>query len=108
MSLAPALVGVVALSSTPGCSPHVAIIQPVRYRDPLYVSAVLLFFTAACYVMAYSCMAIAQRLRRRESELGGLYDGVRDVTSTLEITAVLDRIVEAAARVLGCRPPPSA
>jgi len=83
--------------------PHVAIIQPARYRDPLYVGAVLLFFTAACYVMAYCCMALAQRLRRRERELGGLYDGVRDVTSTLEIADVLDRIVEAAARVLGCR-----
>jgi signal transduction histidine kinase len=53
--------------------------------------------------MAYCCMSIARRLRRRETELGGLYDGVRDVTSSLEITAVLDRIVEAACRVLGCR-----
>jgi signal transduction histidine kinase len=53
--------------------------------------------------MAYSCMRIAHRLRRREAELSGLYEGVRDVTSTLEITTVLDRIVEAAARVLTCK-----
>ncbi|MCX6550062.1 MAG: GAF domain-containing sensor histidine kinase, partial [Acidobacteria bacterium] len=78
-------------------------IQPARYRDLLYVGAVLVFFTAACYTMAYCCMAIARRLRRRERELSGLYDGVRDVTSTLDIADVLDRIVEAAARVLGCR-----
>ena len=103
VTLAPALVGLVALLEYAGVLPHVAIVQPVRYRDPLYVSAVLLFFAAACYVMAYSCMTIAQRLRRRENELGGLYDGVRDVTSTLEITTVLDRIVEAAARVLACK-----
>ncbi len=103
VTLAPALVGLVALLEYAGVIAHVAIVQPVRYREPLYVSSVLLFFAAACYVMAYSCMTIARRLRRREHELGGLYDGVRDVTSTLEITAVLDRIVEAAARVLTCK-----
>lgn len=103
VSVAPVMVGAVALLEATGVLPHVAIVQPARYRDPLYVGAVLIFFTAACYVMAYCSMAIATRLRRRERELGGLYDGVRDVTSTLEIADVLDRIVEAAARVLGCR-----
>lgn len=103
VTIAPFLVAVVAVLEYVGVLPHVAVIQPARYRDPLFVTAVLAFFTLACYVMAYCCMAIARRLRRREAELGGLYDGVRDVTSTLDITAVLDRIVEAAARVLGCR-----
>lgn len=103
VTLAPALVGAVALLEYAGVVGHVAIVQPVRFREPLYVGAVLGFFTAACYVMAYSAMRIARRLRRRESELGGLYEGVRDVTSTLEITTVLDRIVEAAARVLTCK-----
>ena len=103
VTLAPALVGLVALLEYAGVLEHVAIVQPVRYREPLYVSAVLLFFAAACYVRAYACMTIARRLRRRENELGGLYEGVRDVTSTLDITAVLDRIVEAAARVLACK-----
>ena len=103
VTLAPVLVGAVALLEYAGVLQHVAIVQPVRYREPLYVSAVLGFFTAACYVMAYSCMRIAHRLRRREAELSGLYEGVRDVTSTLEITTVLDRIVEAAARVLTCK-----
>jgi len=103
VTLAPVLVGGVALLEIAGVLPHVAIVQPARFRDPLYVSAVLGFFTVACYVMAYSCMSIARRLRRREAELGGLYEGVRDVTSTLDITTVLDRIVEAAARVLTCK-----
>jgi signal transduction histidine kinase/xanthosine utilization system XapX-like protein len=103
VSLAPVLVGVVALLEYFGVLPHVSIVQPARFREPLYVSAVLVFFTAACYVTAYSCMTIARRLRRREAELGGLYEGVRDVTSTLDIAAVLDRIVEAAARVLACK-----
>ena len=103
VGLAPALVATVALLEYAGVIRHVAIIQPVRFQEPLYVSSVLGFFTVACYVMAYSAMRIARRLRRREAELGGLYEGVRDVTSSLDITAVLDRIVEAAARVLTCK-----
>jgi signal transduction histidine kinase len=103
VTLAPVLVTAVALGEYAGILRHVVIVQPAHYDDPLYVSAVIGFFTVACYVMAYSCMSIARRLRRRESELGGLYNGVRDVTSTLDITTVLDRIVEAAARVLTCR-----
>ncbi len=103
VTAAPLLVAGVAVLEYIEVLPHVAVIQPARYRDPLFVTAVVAFFTMACYVMAYCCMTIAGRLRRRETELGGLYDGVRDVSSSLEIAAVLDRIVEAAARVLGCR-----
>jgi signal transduction histidine kinase len=103
VTLAPVLVATVAVLEYAEILPHVTIVHPARYDDPLYVSAVIGFFTVACYVMAYSCMSIARRLRRRESELGGLYNGVRDVTSTLDITTVLDRIVEAAARVLVCQ-----
>jgi len=103
VTLAPLLVAGVALLEYAEILPHVAITQPARYHDPLYVSAVIGFFTAACYVMAYVCMALARRLRRRESELGGLYQSVGELTSTLDIATVLDRIVEAAARVLACR-----
>jgi signal transduction histidine kinase len=103
VTLAPALVAAVAGLEYAGAIQHVAIVQPARFREPLYVGAVIGFFAAACYVVAYTSMRIAKRLRRREAELGGLYEGVRDVTSTLEITAVLDRIVEAAARVLSCK-----
>lgn len=103
VTLAPLLVGGVAVLEYAGVLPHVAIVQPARYRDPLYVGAVLVFFAASCYVMAYFCVSIAKRLRRREAEIKGLYDGVRDVTSTLDIADVLDRLVEAAARVLSCK-----
>ncbi|HOQ59601.1 MAG TPA: GAF domain-containing sensor histidine kinase [Vicinamibacterales bacterium] len=103
VTLAPVLVGGVAVLEYAGVLPHVSLVQAARYRDPLYVGAVLVFFATSCYVMAYFCVSIAKRLRRREAELKGLYDGVRDVTSTLDITAVLERIVEAAARVLTCK-----
>lgn len=103
VTLAPALLSLVAVAEYAQWIPHVAIIQPARYRDPLFVGVVLGFFTVACYVMAYCCMAIARRLRKRETELGSLYGGLSDMTSTLEVDDVLHRIVEAAARVLECR-----
>ena len=103
VSMAPLLVAGVALLEYFGVLPHVPLIQPARYRDPVFVGASVGFFAAACYVMAYFVMAIARRLRRRESELAGLYNGVRDITSTLEIDTVLDRIAEAAAEVLRCK-----
>ncbi len=103
VSLAPLLVAGVAALEYTGVLPHVAVIQPARFRDPVFVLASVGFFTVACYSMAYCCMAIASRLRRREQELGGLYASVRGITSSLELDAVLDHIVEAAANVLGCR-----
>jgi signal transduction histidine kinase len=103
VSLAPTLVAGEALLEYAGVVPHVAMIQPPRFRDPAFVAMSVGFFTVACYVMAYCCMAIARRLRRRESELAGLYDSVRDIASTIEISTVLERIAEAASRVLRCR-----
>ena len=103
VSLAPLLVASVAACEYFGLLPHVAFIQPPCFRDLQFVGASVGFFAFACYGMAYCCMAIARRLRRRETELASLYDGVRDITSTLEIDTVLDRIVEAAAHVLHCR-----
>lgn len=103
VTAAPLLVGAVAWLEYRGVIPHVAVVEPPRYRDPLFVSAAVGFFAVACWVLAYSCMTIASRLRRRENELGGLYESVGDIVSSLDLPAVLDRIVEAAVRVLGCR-----
>lgn len=103
VTMAPLLVLGVALLEYFGLLPHVAVILPPRYRDPLFVGVSVGFFALACWGLAYCCMTIAQRLRRREAELSGLYEGVRDITSSLELTDVLDRIVEAAAHVLRCR-----
>ncbi len=103
VTLAPVLVAGEALLEYAGLLPHVALVHPPRYRDPLFLVMWIGFFTIACYIMAYCCMTIARRLRRRENELAGLYDAVRDIASTLEIDAVLARIAAAAARVLRCR-----
>ncbi len=103
VTLAPMLVAGVALGEARGILPHISVLGPPRYSDPLYIAEVLVFFTSASYVMAYLAMSISRRLRRREAEIAGLYESVRATTSTLDLSAVLDRLSEATARVLGCR-----
>jgi signal transduction histidine kinase len=93
----------VALLEYIGAVPHVAVFTPPRHRDAAYVLTVLFFFTAACYVLAYFCISIARRLRRRENEVAGLYDSLRELTATLDLQTVLDQFVESATRVLGCK-----
>jgi len=103
VSTAPLLVSLVALLEYTGIVPHVAVFTPPRHRDAAYVLTVLFFFTAACYVLAYFCISIARRLRRRENEVAGLYDSLRELTATLDLQTVLDQFVESATRVLGCK-----
>jgi signal transduction histidine kinase len=103
VALAPLLVGGVALLEYFGLLPHTTVFTPPRYRDPAYVAGVLSFFVSACYVLAYFCMSIARRLRRRENEVSGLYDSLRELTATLDLQTVLDQFVESATRVLACK-----
>ncbi len=103
VGMAPALVALVAVREYFGWSPHVAILQPPRHQDPVFVLASVGFFSITCWVLAYCCMSIARRLRRRETELGSLYDGVRDIAGSLELDVVLERICETGTHVLACR-----
>ena len=103
VALAPGLVTLVALLEYVGVIPHVALYGPSRHTQLVFVGSVLFFFTAACYLLAYLCVAIAVRLRRREKELGGLYESVRDTTATLDLETVLNRLVESTTRALDCK-----
>jgi signal transduction histidine kinase len=103
VALAPGLVTLVALLEYVGVIPHVALYGPSRHTQLVFVGSVLFFFTAACYLLAYLCVAIAVRLRRREKELGGLYQSVRDTTATLDLETVLNRLVESTTRALDCK-----
>ncbi len=103
VALAPALVALVTVLEYAGIIPHVALYGASRHRDPVFIASVLTFFTAACFVLAYFCVAISVRLRRREKEIGGLYESVRDATATLDLQTVLNRLVESATRVLDCK-----
>lgn len=103
VSLAPILVGGVALLEYTGRLPHVYLIAPAHYGNARYVVVVLFFFACAAYAMAYFSMFISRRLRRRENEISGLYQSVRDTTSTLDLSAVLNRLTEATVMVLACK-----
>jgi signal transduction histidine kinase len=103
VTVAPTLVGLVAALEYTGVLPHVPIFVPPRHQDPVYVLTVLFFFGAACYVLAYFCVAISRRLRRRENEVSGLYDSLKDLTASLDLQTVLAQFVESATRVLRCK-----
>ena len=103
VALAPLLVTEVALYEYYGLLRHVAVFEETLYRKPIYVAAVLFFFTCAVYVMAYVSMAISKRLRRREEEITGVYESVRTTTSTLDLDQVLHRLTEATTRALKCK-----
>ncbi len=85
VALAPVMVTLVAVLEYVGVLPHVALFGAPRHDQPLYALTVIVCFTAACFMLAYICVAIARRLRRREKEIGGLYDSVRETTSTLDL-----------------------
>jgi signal transduction histidine kinase len=103
VTLAPILVGGVALLEYQGVLSHVYVFEPARFKDTLYVAGVLFFFASASYVMAYFSMTISRRLRRREDELAGLYQSVQAATSTLELNEVLNRLAEATTKAIGCK-----
>jgi signal transduction histidine kinase len=103
VTLAPVLVGGVALLEYQGVLPHVYLFEPARYDHALYVAGVLFFFTMTCYAMAYLLMTISRRLRRREDELAALYRSVQVTTSTLDLPEVLNRLAEATTMALRCK-----
>jgi signal transduction histidine kinase len=103
VTLAPVLVGSVALLEYQGVLPHVRLFEPLAYDHLVWVGAVLFFFACAAYAMAYFSMAISRRLRRRENELAGLYQSARLTSSTLDLQLVLNRLTEATVKALRCK-----
>jgi len=103
VTLAPILVGGIAVLEFHSVLPHIDVFEPSRYQDTLYIAAILFFFTSAAYVMAYFSITISRRLRRREDELAGLYRSVHATTSTLDLPEVLTRLAEATTKALGCK-----
>jgi signal transduction histidine kinase len=103
VTLAPLLVGGIALLEYYGVLSHVPVLQPGRHDNARYVAGRLIFFAATCYCLAYFSMEISRRLRRREDELAALYRSVQATTSTLDLPEVLDRLAEATTQALRCK-----
>lgn len=116
------LLGGVAALEAWGILPHYhvpGLYAVEHYRQSLYLTSTFLFFTSTIFVSAYLTTRITRRLRAREAEMMRLseslrtayrqlqtvYASARDVTSTLELQEVLDRLTKStteAADAKGC------
>lgn len=113
------LVGTLALLEFYGLIPHVAIpgfLLP-HYQQPFYVVGMLFFFASAIYVSIYLATSITRRLWARTRELARLkqrlesaynktqtlYDIANAVTSTLNLTEVLNTIVRLATKEMNAK-----
>jgi signal transduction histidine kinase len=97
--------------------PIVGFLDAPLYQNGLFVTAYLFFFTSTCLFTAYLGSSIQERMRQREEEivlltaslqkvtdrLQALNDGARAVGSTLELTQVLNRLVESTAKAMGVK-----
>jgi signal transduction histidine kinase len=118
--LATVLVGTTVGLEYAGWLPHLGvrefIVAPL-YRNPVYVSGIMVFFTSAMFVAVYMASTLNSRLRGREAEvvqlgqrlqraygrLQTLYEGAQTVNSTLDLHQVLDRLVRGTAEAMGVR-----
>ena len=97
---------------------HVAGLLPADlYRNPLYLASTLFFFTSTIFVSAYLSTRITRRLRGREAEmiqlsgnlqrayfqLETIYNNAQDVSSTLELQEVLDRLTRSTTNVMNLK-----
>ncbi len=86
-----------------GWLPHIHVtgfLEGDSYQSSAYVVGVLATFTATSVVAVYLTSSIAERLRRREDQLGTLYLAAQTINSTLDLQAVLDRLVYATAQAM--------
>jgi signal transduction histidine kinase len=103
VTLAPALIGGVALLEYTRILPHTYLYTPGRFDDPFYVVSILGSFSATVYLMTYLSTRIAHRMRRREQKLMGLYQSVQASALTLDLSEGLSRLAEATAKALRCK-----
>ena len=97
---------------------HVTWLLPVELsRNPRYLFSVLFFFTSTIFVSAYLSVRITRRLRGREAEmirlsgnlqhayfqLETIYNNAQDVSSTLELQEVLDRLTRSATNAMNLK-----
>jgi signal transduction histidine kinase len=87
------------------------------YSDPLYIIAVLVFFSSTVLVITFLVSTISERLRKREAQvvnlgahllqssarLQALNESARAINSTLELNEVLNRLVKNTAEAMSIR-----
>ena len=119
-ALAALLVSAVGVLEYAGALTHYFVLANAPaglYRNPLFVAGTLFFFSSAMFVAAYLAATLNARLRKREAQvvtlsqnllsaymrLETVYESAEAVTSTLELSQVLDRLARRTADGLGVR-----
>jgi signal transduction histidine kinase len=115
-TLAALAVGLLALLEYGALIPHVSLGfgSEVLYQDPLFIGAVLFFFTSSLYMSVYLATTLTRNLRQRDEELlrlqqqlsdayqliQTLYEVTRTASSTLRLEEVLNVIAQSAVEAM--------
>ncbi len=86
-----------------GLLPHyhlLAGLPPDLHRDPLYIAAILLFFSLTVLVTVILIVPIMRDLRERERQITLLYESIRTLSSSLDLSHVLDQLAMGIAHAL--------
>jgi signal transduction histidine kinase len=97
------ILALIAVLEWDGLIPHFTAIPALPadlHRSPLVMLAQISFFTATAVGLVYLTGSIMQRLRERERHLAALIDTSQAVSSTLDLSKVLDTLAREAARAL--------
>jgi signal transduction histidine kinase len=94
---------VLALLEAGGILPHYTVLAALPrdlYRDPLFITAQIVFFAAAAFATVTLATGILVQLQRRERQISALFQTTRAVSSSLSLNEVLDHLTRNAALAL--------
>jgi signal transduction histidine kinase len=97
------VVAAIAALEAIGWLPHVTVIPalpPNLYRDPLYIAAILIFFSISVGVIVALVTPIVRELRDRERRLSMLSSTLQVLPSSLDLPHVLNQLVISITRSL--------
>ncbi|MEW6333398.1 MAG: GAF domain-containing sensor histidine kinase, partial [Thermodesulfobacteriota bacterium] len=101
-----------------GILPHYSVrgyTDAALYKNPLYISGVMVFFVGGIFISAFIASTLNRRLRKRQAEIAKLtdrlqlaysrlqtlYDGMQTLNSTLDLQQVLDSLARDTVAVMG-------
>lgn len=90
------VVAAVAGLEAAGWLPHYDVLPALPaglYRDPLYIAGLLAFFATTVLVTVTLTASIVHDLRERERQITMLYQSIQTLSSSLDLTHVLNQLV---------------
>lgn len=93
----------IAVLEATGTIPHYTVIPALPsdlHTNPLYILAQIIFFATALAAAAFLTASIMARLRERDRQIAALFQTTQDISSTLNLSDVLERLARSAAQAL--------